>query len=102
MILWLRFPWQKARFWVQAYGVSVFGKWFAVYVPKTEIRTGYMCSVDFDHELGMAKGGNQVFATPEDVQAHLKCVSTECGIYEVEIKFRSVVVEERWDKKKDQ
>ena len=93
MILWLRFPWQKPRIWVQFFRVGR----LAVYVPKTETRVGYMCSVDFDHELGQACDGNKVFPTIDTLKEQMECVNKGCGIYEVEIKFRKTVAEENLD-----
>lgn len=51
---------------------------------------GYMCLVDFQWELGAAIGGNVVYPSIEDCQAQRKCVA-ECGIVEVEVRFRKVV-----------
>ena len=58
---------------------------------------GYMCLVDFDHELGEASGGNRVHPSLEDIQQARKCVA-HCGIAEVEVAFRRIAqepVEER-------
>lgn len=51
---------------------------------------GYMCKVDFDHELGEAADGNHVFASVKDLKRYRKCWK-ECGIVEVETKLRRVI-----------
>lgn len=47
-------------------------------------RVGYMCAVDYTHELGEALGGTKIYATVEDIKHHRKCVKN-CGIMKVEI-----------------
>lgn len=59
---------------------------------------GYMCRVDFVHELGAAMGGNTVYPNVEDCKKHRKCVDT-CGIVEVEVRLRRIVLEgDIWSK----
>lgn len=91
LVLWLR-GFRKPRFWVQRWRKDPY---FVVYTPKSEVRKGYMDSVAFDHELGVARGGNAVYASVEDVHRKHGCTITECGVYEVEVKFRKVVVPEK-------
>ena len=55
-------------------------------------RVGYMDLTDFEYELGEASGGNVVYASPGEVIAHRKC-AVECGVVEVEIRFRRIVVD---------
>jgi hypothetical protein len=43
---------------------------------------GWMCAVDFDWELGEAKGGNRIYASEKDLREHHDCVD-KCGIQEV-------------------
>jgi len=57
-----------------------------------DVRVGYMDKVDFDYELGNAKGGNKVFPSIKDLKENKPCIE-ECGIVEVEIKLRQVVQE---------
>ena len=59
-------------------------------IAKT--RTGFMCKIDFDHELGMASGGNRVHPSVEDLIREHTCAE-DCGIVEVEIKLVRVVKE---------
>jgi hypothetical protein len=49
-----------------------------------EVRIGYLCSTDFDTELGFewALGPNKVFATLEGLVADKPCVK-ECGYVKV-------------------
>lgn len=55
-----------------------------------ELRVGYMDKVDFDYEIGNAKGGNKVFPSIKDLKENKPCTK-ECGIVEVEIRLRRVV-----------
>jgi hypothetical protein len=41
-----------------------------------------MCAVDFDWELGEAKGGNTIYASEKDLRENHDCVDN-CGIQEV-------------------
>lgn len=40
-------------------------------------REGWMCSIDFGHELGMARGGNSVYPSEENCRANRKCVTAD-------------------------
>jgi hypothetical protein len=53
-------------------------------LPKPRI--GYMCKIDFDHELGNAIGGNRVYASVADLLRH-HSPGTECGIVKVEVRY---------------
>lgn len=53
---------------------------------------GYMCLVDFECELGLAAGGNEVFASEADCRKSRSCVEG-CGIVEVEVRARRIVHE---------
>lgn len=55
-----------------------------------EPTTGFMCKIDFDHEVGNVFGGSQVYATLEDLR-ECEPASDECGIVEVEIRLVEVV-----------
>ena len=50
----------------------------------------YMCATDYEHELGMAAGGTEIYASVSDLKATRKCVS-ECGIVAVRVEFVRVV-----------
>jgi hypothetical protein len=62
--------------------------------------TGFMCKVDWDHELGAALGGNTVFASEADLIANKKCTD-ECGIVEVEVRLKRVIRESDFSIKPD-
>jgi hypothetical protein len=49
------------------------------------MKKGYMCSTDYDWELGNALGGSRVFPSIEDMKDHCSCWKG-CGIVEVEVK----------------
>ena len=51
---------------------------------KKQTRTGYMCAIDFAHELGEAPGGILVYRDKKDALAHCPCV-TSCGLVKVTI-----------------
>lgn len=51
---------------------------------------GYMCKVDFDHELGNALDGVPVYSSVWDLKKNRPCVD-ECGIVEVVVEFSKVV-----------
>lgn len=58
----------------------------------------YMCSTDFDHELGNAAGGTKLYASLEDLQENNPCTTcpksdSPCGIYEVEVRLVKVIQE---------
>jgi hypothetical protein len=67
---------------------------YAQYVVR-----GYMCKVDFDHELGHSMGGSTVYPSVKDLKKHRKCVTgndAPCGIVEVEVRVRRIVRDDRW------
>jgi hypothetical protein len=47
---------------------------------------GYMCGVDWQHELGAAAGGNVVYASADDCRRRRRCTS-QCGVVEVEVRL---------------
>jgi hypothetical protein len=55
-------------------------------------KTGYMCKIDYDHELGHACGGTSVYSSLEDLKEHHDCWE-ECGIVEVKITLKEVILE---------
>lgn len=56
---------------------------------------GYMCGVDWQHEIGMAAGGNVIYASPEDC-AQCRGCSEKCGIVEVKVRFSKWVKQQRF------
>ena len=60
------------------------------------VTLGYMDLTDFECELGMASGGSLVYNSAEEVLSYRKC-AIECGVVEVEIRFRRVVLEPKDD-----
>ena len=61
----------------------------------------YMCTTDWEVELGMADGGCVLFASPEGAKEKLRCVEG-CGITEVKVYFNSVIQEPDSDEILDQ
>lgn len=63
----------------------------------SETKIVYMCSTDFDTELGMASGQAKVFNSLELINKNCTCVQPgpdNCGIYEVEITVKKIVQEQ--------
>lgn len=54
--------------------------------------TGYMCLIDFEHELEGNCNGTKIYPSLEDLQEKHPCAE-ECGIVEVEVKAVSLVKE---------
>lgn len=54
------------------------------------IRTGYMCKIDFDYELGCASGGSRVYPSQRDLRACHK-MADDCGIVEVQVTLIRVI-----------
>ena len=53
-------------------------------------RYGYMCQVDFDHELGEAYPFTEVYPSIKTLKEQRKCVK-DCGIYKVKVEVVKVV-----------
>jgi hypothetical protein len=65
-------------------------------VNKSTGRTrviGYMCGVDFDTELGLNADGNRVFPSVKALKRAMSCWKS-CGIVEVEVRARRMVVKQ--------
>jgi hypothetical protein len=69
-------------------------------------RYGYMCAVDFYHELGEAAGGNMIYPSKKSAIKHSPCVKS-CGLLKVEVvevrkvlpsTFDDAKSSEEWDK----
>ena len=52
-------------------------------------RTGYLCLTDFEHELGHAQGGIEVYASLQDLRTHRACVA-QCGIAQVRVELLAI------------
>lgn len=55
-------------------------------------KIGYLCSTDYEFELESAAGGVKIFSSINDLKKNRKCWE-ECGIIEVEIVQKKVIVE---------
>lgn len=64
-------------------------------------RTGFMCTIDWQHELGEACGGSKVYSSVEDLKENHTCWE-ECGITEVRVvHVRDVVPQNLFGEKND-
>lgn len=75
---------------------SIWNTWFDGREVGKNYALGYMCGVDFQHELAMASGGNVIYADPDDCAECRKCTS-ECGIVEVRIYFNKWIKPQNFD-----
>ena len=57
-------------------------------------RYGYMCAIDFDHELGEVKGSTKVYASVKDLLHNHPCAMA-CGIVRVEVVVVDIVKERK-------
>jgi len=55
--------------------------------------TGYMCMIDWDHEIGHAPDGNKVYPSVEALKSDHKSWAG-CGIVEVTVTFNKVIHEQ--------
>ena len=51
----------------------------------------YLCSVDFDHEIGEASGGNTVYPSLDNLKELVPCWES-CGVIKAIVIFDSLVV----------
>lgn len=51
---------------------------------------GYMCTTNWEYELGAACGGNRIYPSIEDLKENSKCWK-QCGITEVKTKFSKMI-----------
>lgn len=56
---------------------------------------GYMCGIDWQHELGEAPGGTKVYMSPEDLIKNHSCAADSCGIVKVRVQLLG------WEKPQD-
>lgn len=61
-------------------------------MENEKVVIGYMCGVDWDHELGNALGGNTIYPSESDLMANKRCTD-ECGIVEVEVRLKKRIKE---------
>jgi hypothetical protein len=62
------------------------------YYQEPRTVTGYMCQIDWDHEIGHASDGNKVYPTVEALKREHKSWE-DCGIVEVTVTFNKVIHE---------
>lgn len=55
-----------------------------------EVKIGYMCKTDFDHELGHADDGNRVYPSAQSLKKYRGCIG-ECGYVKVSITLTKVM-----------
>lgn len=67
---------------------------------QDDAKCGFMCKVDWDHELGQALGGNTIYPSQADLVSNKKCTD-ECGIVEVEVRLKQVIQESDFSIKPD-
>ena len=53
---------------------------------------GYMCKIDWDHEIGTAHDGNRVYPSLEALQVHHTSWK-DCGVVKVSVNLLEVLVE---------
>jgi len=66
--------------------------WHRSQDDKPEV-TGYMCMIDWQHEIGCACGGSTVYPSIQDLKEN-HSMWEECGIVEVTVSFSKVIVPE--------
>ena len=54
--------------------------------------TGYMCTTDWEHELGVSADPSQIFASAQALKFKKRCWP-ECGIVRVTVTFEELVEE---------
>lgn len=59
-------------------------------IQEDPSKYGYMCQVDWNWELGEARGGTEIYASIEDCKRKRECVKN-CGIVKVKIELVEVV-----------
>jgi hypothetical protein len=63
----------------------------ATYAENDGSVIGYMCSIDWECEIGAASDGSTVYPSKEALIEGHGCAE-DCGIVEVEVRFRKIVV----------
>ena len=61
---------------------------------------GFMCGIDFQHELGEASGGNVVYPSLKDAETNLPCHKS-CGVVKVKVELVEWVKEQDLFNRKD-
>ena len=66
---------------------------------KEKPRYGFMCQIDFHHELGEAYPYTEIYPSIKTLKEQRDCVK-ECGIYKVKIVIEKVIQKgTNWTKK---
>ena len=52
---------------------------------------GYMCMIDWQHEIGAASDGNKVYPSIEDLRRD-HTMFEQCGVVEVRISFSKIMI----------
>lgn len=60
---------------------------------EERIKYGYMCMIDWQHEVGEAMGGNKIYPSVEDLKRNHEMWKA-CGIVKVSIEKVETVVEQ--------
>lgn len=65
------------------------------FVPLAEklVVRGFMCGVDWEHEIGQNCHGIKIYRSEADLRADRTCVD-ECGVVEVEVRIVRTVAEQ--------
>ena len=61
-------------------------------MSEEEAVRGFMCRIDWDHEIGHAADGNRVYPSVRALKEFHNCAE-DCGIVEVEVRLIRVVEE---------
>lgn len=64
---------------------------------KPKMVVGFMCGVDWQHELGEACGGNVVYPSIANLRHHRECAH-ECGVVKVSVELIEWVVPQNFEK----
>lgn len=58
---------------------------------------GYMCTTDYECELGLNLHGNKIYPSVESLKEHKSCWE-ECGIVEVKVVYSKTICDENYSK----
>lgn len=65
------------------------------YAKINDSKKGYICTVDFDIELGVSENGVTIYS---DIEEANKCIFHNCGAYEIEIVVKKILDSEECKK----
>jgi len=60
------------------------------YAAEDNSVIGYMCLIDWQHEIGSVSDGSRIYPDEDDLRKHHPCADA-CGIVEVEVRCRRLV-----------